>query len=311
MLMKSTRAAIAAASIAAAVGIAAPSANAAYGPVQKSFVGGLTTSIAQGGALDPQGSNDWNCQPSAAKPNPVVLVHGTWENKYSNWAYLSPRLKGRGLCVYSLNYSATGVLPLYGTGGIKASGNELNTFIDKVLAQTGADKVDIVGHSQGGLMPRSYLKYSPGAAAKVRNLVTLGATHKGTTLSGIGTLGKELKVLTGVGLVLGQAAVDQIVGSPFLTALNAGGLTVPGVKYTTIVSKYDEITTPYTNGMITPADNQAGASVTNVVLQNGCPTNFADHLSMAYSARTAWYVEKAIGAISSNSPTCDVQLPLF
>ena len=311
MLSKRSRVSVAAALCATAIGAVATPANAATGPVQRSFVGGISTSFVSGGTIDPQGANDWSCKPSASKPNPVVLVHGTWENKYSNWAYMAPQLRSKGLCVYALNYSYAGaLLPLYGTGGIKASGQELATFVDKVLASTGAAKVDLVGHSQGGMMPRAYIKYF-GGASKVRNLVSLGATHKGTTLQGIGTLGNQLGVMAGVSVVLGQAATYQVVNSPFLKDLNAGGLTVPGIKYTQIVTKFDEITTPYTNGMITPADNPAGASVTNIVLQNGCGTNFADHLSMSYSARTVWFVQKALGAISSTTPVCDVQLPVF
>ncbi len=309
MLTTTKRFALAASAIAIA-GAAAPAAHAETGPIQQSFPGGLTTSLIRGGALDPAGANDWNCKPSATKPRPVILVHGTWENKYSNWAYMAPALKSRGLCIFALNYSATGVIPLYGTGSIRASANELSSFVDRVLGATGASEVDLVGHSQGGMMPRAYLKYIPGSAAKVKNLVTLGATHKGTTLSGLGSLGNTLGVMAGVTLILGQAATDQVIGSPFITALNQGGLTVRGVDYTTIVTKFDEITTPWQNGQIKSADNPAGAYVKNIVLQDGCATNFSDHLSMSYSKRSRYFVEKALGAISSNTPICDVQLPL-
>ena len=48
----------------------------------------------------------------------------------------------------------------------------------------------------------------------------------------------------------------------------------------------------------------------NIVLQDGCETNLSDHLSMSYSKRSRYFVEKAIGAISSTTPICDIQLPL-
>ena len=307
-MLKSVRARALAIAAAGASALAmAPAADAAVGPYQASFMGAFTTQLVSDKNIDPQGVNDWNCKIPGRLP--IVLVHGTWESKYSNFAYLAPKLKGSGACIFTFNYGATNpILPLYATEDIKDSGRELGIFVNQVLAATGASKVDLVGHSQGGMMPRAYIKYW-GGASKVNNMVSLGGTQNGTTLSGIGTLGKELGVLAGVGLVLGQAASDQVVGSPFLTALNAGGQTVAGIRYTNIVTSYDEVTTPYKNGYIT--NNPAGAYVANINLQNGCPTNFSDHLSMTYSARTLWYVKNALGLSNPPNATCDIQLPVF
>ncbi|MDQ8046804.1 MAG: alpha/beta fold hydrolase [Solirubrobacteraceae bacterium] len=314
MFLKSKRAAIAAAVCAIAGGAAAaPAAQAAepapvYGPQQLAFLGAFSYSIAHYSPnLVPPGTNNWSCRPTAANPTPVVLVHGTWENAYDNWAYIAPRLQASGECVYALNYSTKNA-PFNGTGSIKASAGELATFVDKVLAQTGASKVDIVGHSQGAMMPRAYIKYY-GGASKVKNLVALNGTQSGTTLDGIGTLGNELKVMSGVAGVIGDAARDQVVGSPFLTDLNAGGMTVSSVRYTAIATKYDEVTTPYTNAFIT--DNRSGAYVKNITLQDGCGTNFAEHLSEPYSARTLYFVKQALGLSVPPTPTCDIQLPIF
>jgi triacylglycerol esterase/lipase EstA (alpha/beta hydrolase family) len=309
VLFKSKRATLAAAACALSIGAAAaPAAHAATGTQQQSFIGAFTYSLAHYTPdLVAPGVNNWSCKPSAAHPYPVVLVHGTWENQYDNWAYIAPRLQVAGECVYSFNYGG-GTGGLNGVNSIMTSATQMATFVNQVLASTGATKVDVVGHSQGAMMPRAYIKYD-GGATKVNNLIGLNGTQSGTTLDGIGTLGKELGVLSTVGTVLGEAARDQVVGSPFLTALNAGGQTVAGVKYTMIATKYDEVTTPYTNSYIT--DNPAGAYVNNILLQTGCGTNYADHLSTPYSARTLWYVEKALGLSVSATPTCDIQLPVF
>nr|MDQ3362572.1 lipase family protein [Actinomycetota bacterium] len=86
------------------------------------------------------------CEPGKRHPHPVVLVHGTFETMEQNWAILSPRLKKKGYCVFALNYGNRGL------GRIGRSAQELDVFVDKVLAYTGAEKVSLVGHSQGGMM---------------------------------------------------------------------------------------------------------------------------------------------------------------
>jgi triacylglycerol esterase/lipase EstA (alpha/beta hydrolase family) len=254
--------------------------------------------------LDPPGGNDWSCRPSAAHPRPVVLVHGTWENRYDNFAQLSPALDRAGFCVFALDYGDTddNLLSrpefIKGNGDIRASARELAAFVDRVLAATGTDEVDIVGHSQGGLMPRQYLRFE-GGAGKVATLVTLGATHHGTTLSGIGTLARTLGILGFTPPVLGAAAAQQVVGSEFLTTLNAGGDTVPGVDYVSIATRYDEVTTPYRSTFLTAGP---GATVTNITLQDGCPIDLSDHLSMTYSWRAIGFVRRALDPTAPPAP---------
>lgn len=78
--------------------------------------------------------------------------------------------------MYALDYGANGsplnALGAKGTGRIEDSAKELARYVDRVLRTTGAHKVDLVGHSQGGLMPRQYLKFE-GGAEKVHRLVGL------------------------------------------------------------------------------------------------------------------------------------------
>src|SRR5215218_7752084 len=114
----------------------------------------------------PPGANDWGCKPTAAHPRPVVLVHGTFADMSNSWQAISPLLKNNGYCVFALNYGSyagSGAIGVYGTGEIRNSASELDAFVDKVRAATGVAEVDIVGHSQGGMMPRYYLKFLGGA----------------------------------------------------------------------------------------------------------------------------------------------------
>ncbi|HVK21529.1 MAG TPA: alpha/beta fold hydrolase [Actinokineospora sp.] len=261
--------------------------------------------------VDPPDANDWACKPSAAHPRAVVLVHGTWENRYNNFAKMSPALKRSGYCVFALDYGDTelngfGLHPaVKGTGDIRTSAKEFKRFVDRVLAATGTSQVDIVGHSQGGMMPRQYLKFE-GGAGKVRNLVTLGATHHGTTLSGIATLAEALRLLGASGALIGTAGVQQARGSEFLATLNAGGDTVPGVAYTVIASKFDEVTTPYQSTFLTAGP---GATVKNITLQDTCLLDLSDHLALTYSDRVITIVKNTLGGTNVPVP-CVPVLPV-
>src|SRR6478752_1028211 len=126
-------------------------------------------------SASPPGANDWSCKPTAAHPRPVVLVHGTFADMSNSWQAISPLLKNNGYCVFALNYgdyNGSGAIGVYGVDDVRNSAKELSAFVDNVLTSTGASEVDMVGHSQGGMMPRYYLKFL-GGAEKVHTLVGL------------------------------------------------------------------------------------------------------------------------------------------
>lgn len=226
----------------------------------------------------PPGANDWSCQPTAAHPRPVVLVHGTFADMSNSWQAISPLLKNNGYCVFALNYgdySGSGAVGVYGIDDIPTSAQELNVFVDKVRATTGAAEVDLVGHSQGGMMPRYYLKYL-GGAAEVGTLVGLSPSNHGTTLNGLFVLSNFFPGANQFTGALCPACEQQRAGSAFITDLNAGGETVPGVSYTVIQTRFDTVVTPYTSAFL------AGPNVRNVLLQNQCILDLGDHLSMPY-----------------------------
>jgi triacylglycerol esterase/lipase EstA (alpha/beta hydrolase family) len=294
---------------------AAPATHAAEpggaGPELPSFAAALTYSLASPDAVPP-GANDWACRPPARHPRPVVLVHGTYLNRYNDFARLSPALKREGYCVFALNYgdtndSVTSQPPAFkGTGDIRRSSAQFAAFVDSVRAATGVSQVDIVGHSQGGMMPRQYLRFD-GGAGKVHTLITLGATHHGTTASGIGTLVNTLSLLSLSGPVLGDATVQQIRGSDFLATLNAGGDTIPGVTYVVIATRHDEVTTPYRSTFLTAGP---GSTVHNITLQDGCLLDLSDHLSMTYSPRAIGIVKQGLDP-AAGAPPCLPNLPVL
>ncbi|MFE9119146.1 esterase/lipase family protein [Streptomyces sp. NPDC007172] len=245
------------------------------------------------------GWNNYSCKPSAAHPRPVVLVHGTFGNGTDNWLALAPYLVDRGYCVFSLDYGQLPGVPLFdGLGPIDKSAAQLATFVDKVLAATGTPKVDLVGHSQGGMMPRWYLKFL-GGAPKVNALVGIAPDNHGTTLDGLTQLlpyfpgAQDLLTLATPGLA------DQIAGSPFVTKLNQGGDTVPGVHYTVIATKYDEVVTPYRTQFLD------GPDVHNVLIQDKCALDLSEHVAIGLTDRVTYHeVTNALDPAHATATTC-------
>jgi triacylglycerol esterase/lipase EstA (alpha/beta hydrolase family) len=243
--------------------------------------------------VDPPGVNA-DCTPSAAHPDPVVLVHGTWMDRTVSWNLIGEKLVADGYCVFSLDYGRRGTQP------VADSAAELATFIDGLLQRTGAAKVAIVGHSQGGMMPRYYLKFD-GGIDKVSELIGLAPSNHGSADSGFG----------GYAAKYGDspAAADQTAGSPFMQKLNGDGVDAPQpstgeIDYTVISTRNDEIVTPYeSQALAGPA-----SVVTNVVVQDKCPADQVDHIALPYDPVALQWVENALDrpgpADPAFAPTC-------
>ena len=175
----------------------------------------------------PLGANV-RCKPTRAHPYPVVLVHGTFETMDQNWSVVSPRLKREGYCVFALNYGDRGL------GPIGESARELGRFVDDVMELTKAKKVSLVGHSQGGMMPRRWIK-SQDAGNMVDDLVGFAPSNYGTEVNSSSPSGGPCR-----------ACDQQRAGSPFLERLNRGDDTLGSASYTQIATDDDEIIIPYT-----------------------------------------------------------------
>jgi pimeloyl-ACP methyl ester carboxylesterase len=222
-----------------------------------------------------------NCKPSAAHPYPVVLVHATFADEGSNFVTLAPLLANNGYCVYSFNYGKTILSGLLGSidglGNIERSAEELSSFVSKVLSKTGATQVDIVGHSQGGMMPGYYVRFL-GGASKVHNLIGLSPSNHGTTVSGLTTQIEKfpfatLLVPTFLFVIGAPSLPQQEAGSAFEKKLFGSGDTVAGPRYVVIQTTHDEVVTPYANAFL----NGAAA---NITIQKQCPSDPVGHVGM-------------------------------
>jgi len=231
-----------------------------------------------------------------------------------NWSYIAPILAAHGYCVFALTYGIDPREPgPYYFGGvipIEQSAPELGAFVDQVLAATGAQKVDLVGHSEGTFMPEYWLKFL-GGAAKVDRYVALTPLYAGTNFAGGATLRDAFEpysdqFLSQFSNLCGSCS-EFLAGSDMVKLLNSGpgGAAVPGVTYTTIPTTHDELVVPYTSGILN------APNVTNEVLQNVCPNDLSEHAAEAFDPVVAQLVLNALDPAHAAAVSCGVLPPLL
>ncbi|WP_194825586.1 triacylglycerol lipase [Nocardia sp. XZ_19_231] len=280
-------------------------------PVDYNFFAGIPPELTHPGGSLP-GSNDPSCVPSAEHPDPVVLLHGTGGGAQTNWGVYAPLLANEGYCVFSLTYGAYALpWPVSAIGGmrpIEQSAAEVAAFVDGVLARTGAERVDLIAHSQGNIVGNYYVKRL-GGGDKVGKLVGIAPPWLGTNAFGAGDIAHFSRALgagpafDAVSSSLCQACGQMFTGSPFMTALNADGVYDPRVTYTNVVSAIDELVVPHTSGLV------PGPNATSVVVQDGCAQDYSEHLAIAGSPRAAGHVLNALDPARRAPVPCEFVPP--
>ncbi|GJJ75924.1 triacylglycerol lipase [Entomortierella parvispora] len=214
---------------------------------------------------------DWSCKVTEEHPYPVIILHGLFAPQFTSWVNMAKQLRAAGYCVYQMKY---GMIPgidfIGGMLDIKESAKELPGYIEKVLETSGAKRVDMVTHSEGGTVARWYLKYvAPKVAQeqqqeqqqdslspepKVRSLVSVGPIGDGTLLQGITDVAKVFGLYDGISQWVMQFCVPctQLLDkSEFMLELYKDGeILIPGVRMLNIVTRMDEFVTPYFKGAI-------------------------------------------------------------
>ncbi len=154
---------------------------------------------------------------------PILLIHGFLGTRGSMYL-LERRLVEDGFTVFSFN------LGTLNTRDIRRSAFLIHRKIERIMAQTPVDKVDIIGHSMGGLIGLYYVK-KLGGHTRVRKLLMIGSPVRGTwaALGGVATLG------------LWSASSWQLLPrSRFLDEL-AEGMLPPDVELYTIAAARDVV----------------------------------------------------------------------
>lgn len=253
------------------------------------------------------GVNDASCRPSAEHPNPVVLLHGLGATYYEDLNVLQGWLAARGYCTFASTYGAYEGFPLVGgLRDIDESAQEIAAYVAKVRAWTGARKVDLVGHSEGGFQSLYVPKTQD---VQVDKVVAIAPPTHGTTFAGIYNLA----------YIFGQAERDAVdkalktVGCPACSQIGTGGTAVatlddgpiarPGIDYTVIASRHDELVTPTETSFV----REPG--VVNQYVQDFCPLDPVGHIGEAYDTNVWNMVANGLESAPKRTFPCGVGSP--
>ncbi|MEU7976417.1 alpha/beta fold hydrolase [Micromonospora sp. NPDC049089] len=219
---------------------------------------------------------------AAAAANPVIVVGGL-SGVAVAYEPIAARLRADGYRAFIYQ------LPGLGLGDIPTSARAFANYVDQVRATTGAASVDVVAHSEGGLVSRYYLKRL-GGTATVGRYVSLGTPQYGTYVANI-------VAFLGLGSCAGVVACQQMtIGSAFLADLNAGDDTPGAVRYTTIRTLQDELVRPTGNAAVNDG-------ATNVLIQSYCPLRVVGHLGLVLDG-TAYTIVRGALVDGSVRPNC-------
>jgi hypothetical protein len=226
---------------------------------------------------------------STGAVGPVLLVPGTAYSPKSDFSWnWEPALTKLGIpwCVVAL--------PGNGMGDIQTAAEYVVNAIRSMNTQAGR-RIGIVGHSQGGMLPRWAFRFWPDTRAMVDDEIGLSPSNHGT-------LDADVVCLPGCAPSFWQQA-DR---SEFIKALNSNQETFPGISYTVAYTRLDEIVVPNLNEQGSSALHGGGGQIANVAIQQVCPLDLSDHLAIGTYDNTAYAL--AVDALTHPGPADPTRL---
>lgn len=182
-------------------------------------------------------------QEPTVERNPVVFVHG-YTGSASNWTSFMAEFRGEGysgdeLHAFDYNWRQSN----------ETSAEELSEYVDGVLEESGAERVDIVNHSMGGLVSQYYLTQLDGHQ-KVGHLASLAGANHGTTSASACTVYESCR--------------EMVPSSDFIERITAGDETPGETSYGTWYSACDGVIIPHTSTELEGAENNNAGCVTHL-----------------------------------------------
>jgi hypothetical protein len=183
--------------------------------------------------------------------------------------------------------------PRNGLADVQKNG-ELVAGAIRDMHQRAGRRITIIGHSQGGLVPRWALKFWPETQPMVDDVIALAAPQHGTD-----TFRRECE---------GQGSCPPsnwqlATGSQFLAAVNQPAETVAGISYTNVYTRTDQVVTPIESATL----HTGPGAIANLALQDVCPGNVSEHLMVGTQDPVAWAL--AYDALTHEGPAVAERLP--
>jgi hypothetical protein len=214
---------------------------------------------------------------------PVLLVPGTGSNPPHNFGWnWEPALNNLGIpwCAVTLPGNAL--------GDVQVAGEYVVNGI-RTMYQRAGRKIAIIGHSQGGMVPRWALRFWPGTRSMVDDQIGFAPSNHGTT-------GAEPLC------TVSCAAADwqQSDKSEFIKAVNSYQETFPGISYTEVYTHTDEVVTPNNDDTGSSSLHGGGGQITNEAIQQLCPGDSSEHLAIGTQDNVAYAL--AVDALGHSGP---------
>jgi triacylglycerol esterase/lipase EstA (alpha/beta hydrolase family) len=220
---------------------------------------------------------------AGAAHEPVLLVPGTALNPATDYGYgWEPALSNLGWPYCTMT------LPGNAMGDIQVAGEYVVYAIRTMHAAYGG-RIDVVGHSQGGMVPRWALRFWPDTRAMVDDLVGLSPSNHGT-----------LDAIPVCAATCAPAFWQQRSDAAFIAALNSAQETFPGISYTNIYTDTDEVVVPNFGPSASSSLSGGGGAITNVAIQAVCPTDVTEHIGIGIYDNTAYRI--ALDALTHSGP---------
>ncbi|WP_232678351.1 triacylglycerol lipase [Nocardioides sp. R-C-SC26] len=193
-----------------------------------------------------------------ARKQTVLLVHGTGAVPEENFSWnFDTALKRRGYP------SCRVTIPGRGLADVQVNVEFVVHAIREAARRSGRP-IAVIGHSQGAFLPTYALRIWPDLAAQVDDFIGY---------AGVFTAGTSMADLL-CGIPCAEAFRQFSPSSNLLAAVRARPLPT-GPSYTSFATRLDEIVTPQPT-----ASRLKAPGAVNVVLQDHCPTDIAEHLTI-------------------------------
>ena len=224
---------------------------------------------------------DTNSQALTLERRPIVMVAGMVQDE-ATVAPLTDALRAQGFDVTIY------VPPASGFDDIRGYAKQLGEVVEAVRRKTMAQRVDLIGHSEGGVTARRYVKDQL-EGAPVHTVISLGSPQQGSDIGALSTL------LRAAGLKTWMPGLEQLItGSEFLEELNAGDATPGDVRYVTIGTKEDIVTQPVEHAGIPGAEN--------LIVHEECPERTVGHFGLF---EDAWVLQVITSVLAGEAASGD------